>query len=112
MSNNTKEEVTEKIIPEPRIYSLRKGAEPPPPGAVYCGRGTPWGNPYPMLNPSKSERDRVCDLFERDAVLRAQAEPDWLKPLRGKSLTCWCKPTPKSLVRCHAETLLRLALEA
>ena len=42
-------------------------------------------------------------------TLRARTEPEWLKPLRGKSLTCWCKPKPESSVRCHAETLLRLA---
>ena len=99
----------EGVLTDLRIYSLRKGAASPPLGAVYVGRGTPWGNAYPMLNPSRGERDRVCDLFERDAVLRARTEPEWLEPLRGKSLTCWCKSTPESSVRCHAETLLRLA---
>ena len=92
---------------EPRIYSRRKGATPAPPDAVYVGRGTPWGNPYEMLN--EAFRDTVCNMFANYAAERLKREPDWLTPLRGKSLMCWCKNAPDSNVRCHAETLLRLA---
>ena len=30
--------------------------------------------------------------------------PDWLEPLRGKDLVCWCAPEA-----CHADVLLKLA---
>lgn len=70
--------------------------------AVYVGRGTDWGNPFILRE--EHQRDHVCDLFERYAIWRTVVEPDWLKPLRGKNLCCWCAPK-----RCHADTLLRLA---
>lgn len=93
----------------PRIYSKRKGAEPPPPDAVYVGRGTPWGNPFSIGQAiiavgERATREQVCDCFESYAVRRLRREPDWLEPLIGKDLVCWCAPK-----RCHAETLLRLA---
>lgn len=77
---------------------------PYPKGAVRVDRGSDWGNPFVMRDQSTVERDRVCDLFEQYAAWRLSVEPDWLRPLRGKSLACWCVPK-----RCHAETLLRLA---
>jgi len=73
-------------------------------GAVLVDRSTPWGNPYVMEFPSQEERDRVCEEFEIYATKRNQEDPDWLKPLVGKDLKCWCYPR-----RCHAETLIRLA---
>ena len=87
----------------PEIFNLRLT---PPPGFewVIVDRRTPWGNPYKMENDSQAERDRVCKIFETYAEARALQEPDWLKPLRGKNLACWCSPK-----RCHAETLRRLA---
>jgi hypothetical protein len=53
---------------------------------------------------SESERDAVCDKFEAYAVDRAERDLEWLDPLVGKHLVCYCAPR-----RCHAETLLRLA---
>jgi Domain of unknown function (DUF4326) len=84
----------------PKVYSRRSGSIPP--GAVYVGRPSPWGNPFPMR--SESERDAVCDKFEKYATERAARDPLWLAPLQGRDLVCWCAPR-----RCHAETLLRLA---
>lgn len=71
-------------------------------GAQRVDRGTDWGNPFIMCR--EKDRDRVCDLFELYAVWRLTIDQDWLRPLRGKTLACWCAPK-----RCHAETLLRLA---
>ena len=65
-------------------------------------RGTDWGNPFVMRN--ETDRDRVCDLYEQYALWRLTVDPNWLIPLRGSSLACWCAPK-----RCHADTLLRLA---
>lgn len=71
---------------------------------VRVDRGTDWGNPFVIQSHSEAERQRVCELFERYAVWRLTVDPQWLMPLVGKNLACWC--TPK---RCHAETLLRLS---
>jgi len=91
----------------PQIWSLRKGAPTPPPDAVRVDRRTPWGNPVEMRR--ESERDAACDEFDYYATEKAAREPDWLTPLRGKSLVCWCQsPGDRTPKRCHAETLLRL----
>lgn len=68
-------------------------------------RGTDWGNPFVMCN--EADRDRVCNLYEQYAIWRLTVDPNWLVPLRGFNLACWCAPK-----RCHAETLLRLANDA
>ena len=73
---------------------------------VRVDRGTDWGNPFVMLKHTESERHRVCDLYEQYATWRLTVEPEWLVPLRGQDLACWCTPA-----RCHGDTLLRLANE-
>lgn len=104
---------------DPKIYSRRKGAVAAPPDAVYVGRFdrfradacpvNPWSNPFHIVVNSASQRLAACDYFEGYALDRLARDPHWLEPLRGKDLVCWCKDTPESKVRCHAETLLRLA---
>ena len=87
---------------DPRIFNLR--AKPVPSSAIRVDRGTDWGNPFVMRN--DQDRDRVCDLFMRYAEFRLTIDPTWLDPLKGKDLACWCVP-----LRCHAQTLLRMANE-
>lgn len=92
------------MVTSPRVWSRRKGAETPPPGAVYVGRGTPWGNPYVVGQDGTHEevvarfRRMVMDpSYEsyRAAIRRA---------LGGRDLVCWCAPLP-----CHADVLLEVA---
>ena len=73
-------------------------------GAIRVDRSSDWGNPFVMHR--ESERTKVCDLFAAYAKWRLTVDPQWLKPLRGKDLACWCAPK-----RCHADTLLKLANE-
>jgi hypothetical protein len=67
----------------PAVYNRHR---PYPPGAVYIGRGTPWGNPF-EVGPDGT-RGQVCDKFIRWAMAR----PDFLaavqRDLRGKDLLC------------------------
>lgn len=85
----------------PEIYNLnyKSGVN-----VMRVDRGTEWGNPFLMHANTPEERNRVCDLFTRYATWRLSIEPDWLAPLEGKTLGCWCAPK-----RCHAETLVLLA---
>ena len=85
-----------------RIYNLRNS--PNLINTLIVDRRTEWGNPFHMQ--AESDRDEVCVRFLDYAIDRNRTDPNWLKPLRGKDLACWC--TPK---RCHAETLLLLANE-
>ena len=90
--------------PGPRVYSRRRGATPPPPGAIYVGRPTRFGNPF-ELGRDGSRADVI------DAYRRWLAEPEQRelrervrRELRGRDLVCWCAPEP-----CHADVLLALA---
>jgi hypothetical protein len=77
-----------------------------PPGAVYVGRSSRWGNPWRVTEevPAKEAVARYrawldgLSPTERDALLA---------PLRGRDLACWCRPGQT----CHAEVLLTMANE-
>lgn len=79
----------------PKVYN--KHHKDAPPDAVYVGRGSPWGNPFVMLN--ADQRDAVCDKFELEILPKLD-----LAPLRGKDLVCFCAPR-----RCHADSLVKAA---
>lgn len=64
---------------------------------MYCGRGSPWGNPFRVGR--DGTRDEVIDRFEREVLPGLD-----LRPLRGRDLVCHCRP-----LRCHCDSLLRMA---
>jgi len=72
---------------------------------VYIGRGSKWGNPFPMKDWSDEERNRVCDLYE-EWFYKQQHLIDSLPELKDKVLGCYCKPK-----RCHGDFLARLVNE-
>jgi hypothetical protein len=83
----------------PRV--LNKRVHGVPEGAVYVGRPTKWGNPFPIS--LKDDRDVVIARYRRwvcDQPSLLAALPD----IRGKCLVCWCAPAA-----CHADILLELA---
>jgi hypothetical protein len=49
--------------------------------------------------------EMAVEWFRRYAEREMRYKPDWLEPLRGKDLICFC---PLS-APCHADTLLSLA---
>ena len=83
---------------------LNKYKDNVPAGAVYIGRGSPWGNPFDIGR--DGDRDAVCDKYaemaERDPVFKELV----MTNLKGKDLVCFCKPQ-----RCHGDYLLQLANE-
>jgi hypothetical protein len=76
---------------------LNKKIDGIPEGAVYCGRGSPWGNPYKMYR--EAERNLVCDLFEKEILPTLD-----VSSLKGKDLVCFCAPK-----RCHCDAILKKA---
>lgn len=94
----------------PKVYSKRKGADPIPEGAVYVGRPTPWGNPFPLClgrdNERAVEEYRAWITGPSRDALRA----DIRRVLRGKDLVCWCQsPSDEHPLPCHATVLLEIA---
>jgi hypothetical protein len=74
--------------------------------AVYVGRGSKWGNPFPINK--NQDRDRVCELYEEwleEEIEQGNiTEKEIVESLLDKDLVCYCSP-----LKCHAETLQRKA---
>lgn len=92
------------------VKVLNKRTDKIPPDAIYVGRPSKWGNPFPVTDPllpiglSKQQRyQAVVDEYRR-YLLNTPNLFDALPELRGKDLVCWCAPLP-----CHADVLLELS---
>lgn len=117
-----------------RIQRSRAKGSRMPEGAVYVGRGSPWGNPWTwrrigpggpweVWNLSRERRECLkrtaeaardqCIAYYRAACTpphRALSgsldfDPRDISRLRGKALACWCALTHP----CHATVLLEIA---
>ena len=81
-------------------------------GAVSVTRPGRFGNPYPVGAEYEDKGRRIgivtpetcLPFFRLYAEQRLAMDAEWLEPLRGKDLACWCKEGP-----CHADILLELA---
>lgn len=89
------------------IYIVNKHHKPTV-KTIYCGRGSPLGNPFQMK--AKEERDKVCDEYKEyfnhqitignDAML-SQLRLIWREwQHKDVYLECYCYP-----LRCHCETI-------
>lgn len=87
---------------KPKVW--KKGDKNIPKNAVYVGRPSKFGNPFPMK--TEADRDSVCDKFEQYILKKPELIKLAKNQLKGKDLICYCSPK-----RCHADTLLRIANE-
>ena len=89
-----------------RIQRRRTRGWRMPPGAVYVGRPTKWGNPFPVGEPGEDglpmDRSETVARYRRYIGTRSDLDP---RELRGKDLVCWC-PLEEP---CHADVLLQRA---
>jgi len=76
-----------------RVQRKRTKGWKMPANTIYVGRPTQWGNNCTSLKD-----------YQYYAEHKAQNDPDWLAPLRGKNLACWCSLDES----CHADILLKL----
>ena len=83
----------------PRVLNKYKDAIPV--DAVYIGRPSPWGNPFVVNQPQG--RQIAIKRFREYADFMVSNNPDWLEPLRGKDLVCYCKP-----LECHGDVLMEM----
>ncbi|WP_439539013.1 DUF4326 domain-containing protein [Sphingomonas sp.] len=115
-----------KATPPARLQRTRRRNVKTPPGAVYVGRPTLWGNPFadrprigharsvilyrswvagdltgPILARAGFDEHEIASLFRWRRRLLARIDE-----LRGRDLQCWC---PSTSAWCHADTLLRIA---
>lgn len=95
-----------------------------PPNSRKVDRSTRWGNPFnatqvgvvffhkglpaPIVHlNTEPSVERCIDMFIGYLKYRLEVDSDFLDPLQGKNLACWC-PLDQP---CHADVLLRLANE-
>lgn len=67
---------------------------------VYIGRGSEWGNPFPV---GMYGRIGAINKFR----LWLERQPHLMKKLptlKGKTLGCWCKP-----LACHGDVIAEMA---
>jgi hypothetical protein len=99
-----------------RVQRSRQRKNACPPGTIYVGRPSKWGNPFAVNLNVGMTLEKVLDLY-RHYITKARAyngncaEPYRglnLEDLRGHHLACWC-PLDKP---CHADILCELANRA
>jgi hypothetical protein len=97
---------------KPRRFqrSRSKGSRLPK-GVVCVTRPGRWCNPYPVGVQYRYggfvclTAEQALQHFREYAEERMQSEPEWLAPIRGKDLACFCALG----ALCHADILLELA---
>lgn len=72
-----------------------------PANAVSITRPGRYGNPFT----AREYGNLALFLFEQNLKIVLAVRPDFLLPLRGKDLACFCKEGEP----CHGDILLRLA---
>jgi hypothetical protein len=87
-----------------RIQRKRTKGWKMPDGAVYVGRPSIWGNPFPLDAGWTREESLIKYRMYLPGLLKGQPGIS-LSQLRGKDLACWCKLSDP----CHADILLELA---
>jgi len=96
-----------------RIQMRRTAGWRKPPGVVYVGRPTAWGNPWRVGGKAHGALDPATAVAHyQDALLKAELRDpqdrallDRLDELRGRDLACWCDLDQP----CHADVLLHFA---
>ena len=83
-----------------RIQRKRVRGWKMPKDAVYVGRPTNYGNPYRMK--IDGSREEVVAKYRVWLAEKLEENPNFLDPLKGKDLACWC-PLNKP---CHADVIL------
>lgn len=92
-----------------KVYNKHHGDAPS--GAIFIGRGSPYGNNYSHMKGTLAQHKVAT---REDAIRRYEEEksndPEFLamvkRELRDKDLLCFCKP-----LACHGDFLIKIANE-
>lgn len=71
---------------------------------VYIGRGSPWGNPFPINDAIGDTREVVIEKFRNhlfNSLKLGDVTVHDLLELDGKTLGCFCKPKA-----CHGDVIV------
>lgn len=97
----------DEVLPPKRVQRRRVKGWRMPPNTIYVGRGSKWGNPYPVgsMVPTDGETWAVLNASTAAHLFRLHLGDMPVAELAGKNLACWC-PLDKP---CHADVLLEIA---
>jgi hypothetical protein len=73
---------------------------------VYIGRGSIWGNPFPINESTGDTREVVIEKYREyiyAKIERSEITLDDLRSLEGKRLACFCAPKA-----CHGDVLVEI----
>lgn len=84
----------------PRV--LNKYRDGFPPGSVYIGRPSKWGNPF--VRGEHGNRDEVIAKHREWFLSQPELMETARRELAGRDLVCFCAPKP-----CHGDVLLEVA---
>jgi hypothetical protein len=99
-----------------RIQRKRVRGWKMPENTMYVGRPSVYANPF-LSEHSKVHSPKVLEavmsVYRMHVEHLVKQDPDFLQPLKGKNLACWCPLyNPKwDRVYCHADVLLEMANE-
>jgi len=88
-----------------RIQRKRVKGWKAPEGAVYVGRPTRWGNPYPAVTSVPNSYAVAVELYRGWLDARPEFVETIRRELAGRDLMCWC-PLGQP---CHGDLLLVVA---
>lgn len=83
-----------------RIQRKRSKGWRKPENAVIVDRTSRWGNPFRVGR--DGDRNEVIKKYREWLKEKLKEDPDFLEPLKGKDLVCFCPLNEK----CHADVIL------
>ena len=86
------------------VVNLRDTNGATPPGAVRICRPGIFGNPYPVGK--VFTREQAIEGYRTWLAIRLEVQPNYLEPLRGKDLACWCHGDEQAPLACHGDLIL------
>ena len=97
-----------------RVPTSKWAAYELPPDVMRVDRRTRWGNPFTHLSYKTKAQFRVktldlaLSMYDGWLTKQIDADPDFIKPLSGKRLACWCRPPEgfQGRLLCHAQVLV------
>ena len=84
----------------PTVLNKKHGM--PKTNAVYIGRPSKWGNPFPIT--AEQDRKAVIDRYQVWLYGQPELVAASRRELAGRDLVCFCAPLP-----CHGDVLIRVA---
>lgn len=78
-----------------------------PENTIYVGRPSQWGNHYTVKDCASVEEAVLLEEHDlrKFSCFHPEKFEQWIAPLRGKNLACWCSLDHA----CHADVLLELS---